>query len=197
MPAGAAKTFALALAAAFLALLSACQTPPPSAYGKPPTPQTPGAIAPGDVVRINFPGAPEMNQLQKVRADGKISLPLLGETTVGGKRLGDVQRELSRRYEGEIKNSEIVVTLEYSAIPVYVSGTVKSPGKVILDRPMTVLEAIMEAGGFGDFANTKKVVVIRNINGRHTTHVLNLSPAIKGIPTEAFYLKAYDAIYVP
>jgi len=146
---------------------------------------------------LSFPGAPEMNQLQRVRADGKISLPALGEMTVGGRRLGDLQKELSRKYESEIKNSEVVVTLEFSAIPVYVSGTVKNPGKVVLDRPMTAFEAIMEAGGFGDFAKTKKVVVNRIVNGRHTTYVLNLSPALQGIPSEAFYLKAYDAIYVP
>jgi len=159
--------------------------------------QTPGALAPGDVVKLSFPGAPEINQIQKVRADGKISLPMLGELKVGGKRLGDLQRELSGLYRSEIKNSEVVVTLEFSAIPVYVTGTVRSPGKVVLDRPMTLLEAIMEVGGFGDFANTKRVVVIRNVKGRHTTYVLDLSPALRGLPSEAFYLKAYDAIYVP
>jgi polysaccharide biosynthesis/export protein len=176
---------------------SGCETPSKGPYPKQSISQTPGALAPGDVIKISFPGAPELNQLQKVRADGKISLPTLGETSVSGKRLGDLQKELTRRYESEIKNSEVVVTLEFSAIPIYVSGTVKSPGKIVLDRPMTVLEAIMEAGGFGDFAKTKKVVVIRNVNGRHMTYVLDLTPALQGKPSEAFYLKAYDAIYVP
>ena len=189
--------FAGAFAAFALFCLGGCQTPSAQIYPKQSVPQTPGALAPGDIVKLSFPGAPELNQLQRVRADGKISLPVLGEMNVGGKRLGDLQKELSRKYEAEIKNSEVVVTLEFSAIPIYVSGTVKNPGKVVLDRPMTVLEAIMEAGGFGDFANTKKVVVIRNVNGRHTTYVLNLSPSLKGVPSEAFYLKAYDAIYVP
>jgi polysaccharide export outer membrane protein len=184
-------------AAIALLFLSGCQTAAPGHYPKQSVSQTPGALAPGDVLKISFPGAPEMNQLQKVRADGKISLPTLGEMYVSGMRLGDLQKQLSSRYEAQIKNSEVVVSLEFSAIPVYVSGTVRNPGKVVLDRPMTVLEAIMEAGGFGDFAKTKKVVVIRNANGRHATYVLDMSPALRGKPTEVFYLKAYDAIYVP
>jgi polysaccharide export outer membrane protein len=184
---------------AIIALLafSGCQTGSTGPYPKEWASQTPGAIAPGDVIKLSFPGAPELNQLQKVRPDGKISLPTFGEMQVAGKRLGELQKELSRKYESEIKNSEVVVTLEFSAIPVYVTGTVKGGGKIVLDRPMTALEAILEAGGFGDFANTKKVVVIRNVNGRHMTYVLDLSPSLRGKPTEAFYLKAYDAIYVP
>lgn len=191
-----ASSFARVLAPIALLSFSGCETPSTGPYPKQSISQTPG-LAPGDVIKLSFPGAPEMNQLQKVRADGKISLPTFGETSVGGKRLGDLQKELSRRYESEIKNSEVVVSLEFSAIPVYVSGTVRSPGKIVLDRPMTVLEAIMEAGGFGDFAKTKKVVLIRNVNGRHTTYVLDLTPSLQGKPSEAFYLKAYDAIYVP
>lgn len=189
--------FARALAVFALLFFCSCQTSAPKSYPKQSVSQTPGALAPGDVIKISFPGAPEMTQLQKVRADGKISLPSLGETYVSGRRLGELQKDLTSKYASQIKNSDVVVTLEFSAIPVYVSGTVKSPGKVVLDRPMTVLEAIMEAGGFGDFAKTKKVVLIRNVNGRHTTYVLDLSPALKGKPSEAFYLKAYDAIYVP
>lgn len=160
--------------------------------------QTPGALAAGDVLKFTFPGAPELNQSQKIRADGKVSVPVLGEILAGGKRLGDLQRELTRLYQPQLKNSEVVVSLESSTTAVYVGGAVNRPGKVPLDRPMTVLEAIMEAGGFTpDLANPRKVSVIRNVNGQHTTHLVDLSPGLRGQSSEAFYLKAYDVIYVP
>lgn len=160
--------------------------------------QTPGALAAGDVLKFTFPGAPELNQSQKIRADGKVSVPVLGEILAGGKRLGDLQRELSRLYQPQLKNSEVVVSLESSTTAVYVGGAVNRPGKVPLDRPMTVLEAIMEAGGFTpDLANPRKVSVIRNVNGQQTPHVVDLSPGLRGQSSEAFYLKAYDVIYVP
>ena len=158
--------------------------------------QMPGALAAGDVVKLSFPGAPELNQTQKVRADGKISLPLIGEVVVSGKRLGEFQTELSRLYKSQLKNTEVVVGLESSVIPVYVTGAVNNPGKVVLDRPMTVLEAIMEAGGPSNLGDMKKVVVIRNSNSRHYTQTFDLSAPLKGQPTGVFYLKAYDMINV-
>jgi polysaccharide export outer membrane protein len=189
----------------FLSILSAvtvlvcggCSSTPPGPVPKQWVTQTPGALAPGDVLKLSFPGAPELNQTQKVRADGRISAPMLGEVSASGKRLGQLQSELSQLYKPQLKNSEVVVTLEASAIPVYVSGAVLRPGKVALDRPMTLIEAIMEAGGFvPDVANPKKVVVIRNIRGQQTTHIFDLSPALRGKTIEAFPLRAYDIIYV-
>jgi polysaccharide export outer membrane protein len=159
--------------------------------------QSAGALAPGDVVRFSFPGTPELNQAQKVRADGKITAPLVGEFQAGGKRLGDLQEELSGRLKSQLKNTEVVVTLESSAIPVYVTGAVNRPGKIVLERPMTVLEAIMEAGGGSNLANLKKVVVIRNAQGRHYTQTFDLSPSFKGRSASAFYLRPYDMIHIP
>lgn len=186
------------LVAALMAIaLTGCQTPqgemPPQARAD----KAPGALAAGDVVKVTFPGAPELNQSQKVRADGKVSLPLIGEVEAVGKRLGDFQAELARLYKPQLKNSEVVVALEASAIPVYVSGAVNKPGKIVLDRPMTVLEGIMEAGGISNLGSLTKVVVIRNANGKHFTQTLNLSPALNGRTTNAFYLRPYDMIVVP
>lgn len=192
-----AGRFVFAMLAGFCVLLSlGCQqsneTLPKQLLG-----QTTGALAPGDVVKIMFPGALDLNQSQKVRADGKISLPLAGEVMASGKRLGAFQEELSRIYKPLLKNTEVLVVLESSAIPVYVSGAVNRPGKIVLDRPMTVLEAIMEAGGASNLGNLRKVVVIRNANGRHYTQAFDLSPTLKGQATGAFYLRAYDMVYVP
>src|SRR5882757_3494199 len=52
-------------------------------------------LAPGDVIKLTFTGAPELNQSQKIRADGKVSLPLVGEVDAAGKTLVALQSELS------------------------------------------------------------------------------------------------------
>lgn len=159
--------------------------------------QAPQKLAAGDVVRLAFPGAPEMDQSQRIRPDGKISLPIVGEVDAAGKRFKDFQAELGRRYAAELKNQEVVVTLESSAASVYVSGAVNRPGRLALDRPMTVLEAVMESGGFiVGRANPKRVVVVRIEKGQHKTHLVNLGPALAGRGASAFYVKAFDVIYV-
>jgi polysaccharide export outer membrane protein len=153
-------------------------------------------LAVGDAVKLTFPGATEMSQVQRVRTDGKISLPLLGEVQAAGKQIGELQQELGRLYKEQLKNSEVIVTLEGRELAVYVSGAVNKPGKVLLDRPMTMLEAIMEAGGPTEMANLTNVVLIRNGNGKHNTQTFNLKPALRGQPTDAFTLRPYDMIQV-
>jgi polysaccharide export outer membrane protein len=151
----------------------------------------------GDVLRLTFPGAQEWNQIQKVRSDGKISLPMVGEITAAGKRVGTLQEELKDLYQNKLQNKEVLVSLESTSIPVYVSGAVGKPGKIVLDRNMTVLEAIMEASGFTPRANPGRVVLVRQADGKHLTRTFDLRPALKGSPSEAFYLKPYDVIVVP
>jgi polysaccharide export outer membrane protein len=187
---------------AIIALLfSSCQSSQPPTVADPPDSvavRTPVTLAPGDIIKFSFPGAPELNQSQKVRADGRVSLPLIGEVYARGKTPGGLQAELGELYKSQLKNNSVVVTLENTSALLYVSGAVLKPGKVVVDRPMTVFEAIMEAGGFDpDFANPKKVIVLRRENGQQTSRTIDLSPALKGKPFGAYYVRAYDVIYVP
>ncbi len=184
------------LIAAFI--LAGCQT-----ASKPLTGGT-AAVAPsmvlaaGDVLRIIFPGAPELNQAQKIRPDGKIGLPLIGEVEAAGATLSSLQDTLSRQYKPKLQNSTVVVGLETTAAAVYISGAVNKPGKVLLERPMTAFEAIMEAGGFTPgLANPKKVILVRKEGGQHQTQFLDLSPTLRDERTEAIYLRPYDVLVIP
>ncbi len=98
----------------------------------------------------------------------------------------------------QLQTKEVTVTLESSAFSVYVTGSVLRPGKVVSDRPLTALEAIMEAGGCDyNKANLKAVTVLRQENGQQHHYKLNLKGMIKGEPVEPFKLKPSDIIYVP
>jgi protein involved in polysaccharide export with SLBB domain len=185
------------VAALVLALLTACQTATQTPLPEQPTAQTPVNLAPGDVVKLAFVGAPELNQSQKIRADGKLSLPLVGEVAAAGKTLVGFQSELIRLYKPQLRNSDVVVTLERGTAEVVVSGNVKKPGKLTFDRPTTVFQAIMEAGGVGEYGNLKKVHLIRIVNGEQLTQVVDLKPALSGKSTSALYVKDGDVIYVP
>ena len=158
----------------------------------------PTNLAPGDVLKLTFPGAPEFNQSQKIRPDGRISLPLIGEVDAAGSTVGQLQARLARLYKSQLENTEVVVALDTRTIPVYICGAVNRPGKVVIDRPVSALEAIMEAGGFSQStADMSKVHLIRIENGRHTTRIINLKNALDSRLTVASYVKPYDVIYVP
>jgi protein involved in polysaccharide export with SLBB domain len=159
--------------------------------------RTPNYLTAGDVVKITFPAAPELNQSQKIATDGTLSLPLVGEVHAAGKSAGELQNELSNLYKPQLQDSEVIVTVETRAIPVVVSGAVQRPGKIIFERPATVLEAIMEAGGFTPEADLKKVSVIRIVKGEHEAQIFDLRPVLKGQSTRAVYVSGGDVIYVP
>jgi polysaccharide biosynthesis/export protein len=159
--------------------------------------QTPNYLNAGDEVKVSFPAAPELNQTQKIGTDGSLSLPLIGEVPAAGKSPGQLQVELATRYKPQLQDNEVIVTLETRALPVVVSGAVQRPGKIIFERPATVLEAIMEAGGFTPEADLKKISLIRIVKGEHYSQIFDMRAVLKGVPTRAVYISGGDVIYVP
>jgi polysaccharide export outer membrane protein len=150
----------------------------------------------GDVIKISFPGSPNMNTTQQIRRDGKISLQLVGEMAVVGMTTGQLEKKLAEVYDKQLLTKEVNVVLESSAFYVYVTGSVGKPGKIVSDRPMTVLEAVIDAGVDYSKANLKAVTVIRREGNRQEYHTFNLKKVLRGEATEQFYLKPSDIVFV-
>jgi polysaccharide export outer membrane protein len=152
----------------------------------------------GDTIKITFPGAAALDSTQQVRRDGKITISLGGEMSVMGKTPAELEKEIVTRYGDQLATKQVVVTLPSSAYPIFVTGAVLRPGKITADRPLSALEAIMEAGGF-DFnkANLKAVTILRQTDGRVINYKLNLQEALKGPKSDPFYVKPADILYVP
>ncbi len=172
-----------------------CQTTqPPLPY--PPGPKTAVRLSPGDTIKVAFAEESDLDQAQKIRRDGKVSMPLIGEVTAAGKRVMDFQHELVGRYEGRLDNPEVLVTLENGTASVIVSGFANKPAKLDFDRPKTVYQAIMEAGGASDYGSLRNVHLTRIINGEQRTETINLRPTVHGEPTIPKYVQDGDVIYI-
>ena len=152
----------------------------------------------GDVVQINFPGSPNLNTMERVRLDGKLALPLVGEVPAVGKTPRQLQADLQELYSKHLQVNEVSVIVVSTSASIFVGGAVNHPGRIPMERPMTVLDAIMEAGGFDPRrANVKKVSVIRQKEGRYSRHYLNLKPVLKGEDVPPFQLEPFDTVFVP
>lgn len=181
---------------AALPLFEGCQTSrPQTALASPSAAAV--TLSAGDVIKISFPGATELNQTEKIRTDGKVNLPMVGEVTASGKTLTAFQSDLIARYKSQLKNNDVLVTLENGAGQVVVSGAVGKPGRIEFDRPTTVFQAIMEAGGVGPYGTLKKVRLVRTANGQQQSQVMDLTGMLKGHPSPAVYVRDGDVIYVP
>ncbi len=162
----------------FAALACGCQSPLPP-LPNPPGPKTAVRLSPGDTIKVAYADETVPDQTQKIRRDGKLSLPLIGEVTAAGKRVIDFQD-----------------TLENGTATVTVSGFANKPGPIAFDRPKTVYQAIMEAGGVSDYGSASNVHLTRIINGEQRTETINLRPTIHGKPTKPKYVQDGDVIYI-
>jgi len=188
-----------AVALGLVAMFAGCQVPPP------PSPITKADSQPevltirsGDVLKISFPGAPNLDTTQQVRRDGRITMPLGGEVVAVGLTPSGLEQELVKVFASQLVSKEVSVTVVSSNFTVFVSGAVVHPGKVVSDHPISVLEAVMEAGGFDNAkADMRAVVVTRQEAGQYKNYTVDLKLVLEGKQTEPFYLKPSDVVFVP
>jgi len=115
-----------------------------------------------DVIAVRVWKEPELSGEFVVRPDGKITLNLVGEVDVAGMTPMEVQQKLTTEF-GKVLNSP-VVSVQMRAIrssKYYITGNVSRTGMFPLVVKTTVLEALTLAGGLGEWANKKKIVILR------------------------------------
>jgi polysaccharide biosynthesis/export protein len=192
----AAAFSALVLAASLLAF-TGCETSQPKPTAEAPHSE-PLILREGDIVKVSFPGSPNLDTTEQIRRDGKIALQLVGEISAVGVTPAELETNISDAYGDQLSSKQVTVVVVSSSIPVYVTGAVLHPEKVMSDHPITALEAVMEAGG-PDYtkANMKDVRVIRYEDRHEKNYVVNLRAEMAGAAIEPFYLKPNDIIYVP
>jgi polysaccharide export outer membrane protein len=138
-----------------------------------------------------------LNTVATIRKDGIIQLPLVGEVQAAGETPAGLDQKLIDLYAPQLTTKQVSVEVQAAAYPVYVTGAVLRPGKIMTDHSMTALEAVMEAGGFNyAVADTKRVVVIRKEAGGTKNYILNLKAVMDGKTGTPFYLKPADIILV-
>ena len=196
---GRSRTMLATLVVAILTTMAGCQTTQTNAPVDTAAEQSNAIILrEGDVLKITFPGAPNLNDSQQIRRDGKIALSLVGEVAAAGLTPADLEKEILKLYSSQLVTKEVTVTVTSSSFPIFVTGAVIRPGKILSDHPITALEAIMEAGGF-DYtkADLGHVRVVRNEKDGTKNYTLNLKQALEAHQSTPFYLKPSDIVYVP
>jgi polysaccharide biosynthesis/export protein len=154
-------------------------------------------IGPDDTLYISVWKEPDLTETLPVRADGKISMPLLNDVQAAGltpMQLGAALTEKLKKYVSDPRVT-IVVT-QMNSQRVYVTGEVLHPGAMNLTPNMTVLQALSSAG-FTQFANTKSIYVLRNEHGTETKLPVNYKKLVKGEGGQNIGLKPGDTIVVP
>lgn len=152
----------------------------------------------GDVVGIEFQYATNFDTVQKISLDGTLNLDMVGRVLAAGRTVMQLQQDITKDYQPFAKGDVVTVRIITSTACIYVAGSVLRPGAVELDHPMTVLEAIMDAGGFDNSrANLSKVTLLRIEDGSQLTYRINLNKVLAGRESAPFYVRPFDIVYVP
>jgi protein involved in polysaccharide export with SLBB domain len=116
----------------------------------------------GDTVTVVFAGLPEdlTPHEEPIKEDGTITLDTIGAVKAVGKTAGQLQNEIHDLYVPKYY-THLTVTVKTGDRVFFVNGEVKGPGRQIYAGQMTVTKAITSAGDFTDYANRKKVWLIR------------------------------------
>jgi len=119
-------------------------------------------IGPNDVLLIRVWAEPEFSGPVAVHQDGRFTLPLVGDLEAGGKTPNEVQDIVATALKKYVNKPLVTITVqEVGSKRYFMDGMIARPGEYALVTPTTVLEAISRAGGVGEFANQKKIYVLR------------------------------------
>ena len=170
------------------ATLHACATAAarPRAPPRPPTTARPVEragyrLGAGDKLRVEVYGESQLSQSLQVRPDGKITLPLVGDTAASGRTAIELRDSVTTSLKEYVTNPVVtVIVVEATAAQVYIIGEVATPGAQVMQGPMTVLQALAQAGGLKEFADRGDIRILRKGNLGTLTIPFNYKDAIRG-----------------
>ena len=152
---------------------------PTAATANPPSSPVSDVLHVGDALTISFSDIPPPGLLpsaQRIRDDGKITLPFNIILIAAGKTVGQLQEDIRNAYVPSIFK-QMTASIKTEQRVFFVEGEVKLPQRLVYEGEMTVLRAITSAGGLTDFANRKKIELRRSATGQK--FLINWYNAIK------------------
>lgn len=166
-----------------------------------PVPGNEYVIGPGDALEVFVWRNPELSSKVPVRPDGKISTPLVEDMIAVGKTPTQLARDIEKVLAEYVKSPQvnIIVSQPVSAFSqVKVIGQVIKPQSLPYRDGMTVLDALLTAGGLGQYAAGNRAKVVRMQGGKEVPIAINLNKIIdKGDMSQNIRLQPGDVIVVP
>jgi protein involved in polysaccharide export with SLBB domain len=157
-------------------------------------------VGKSDVLEINFPFTPELNQTVTVQPDGFVALRGVADLHVAGLTVPEVRESLKKAYSKILRDPALTVDLKDFEKPYFTAfGQVVRPGKYDLRGETTLTQAVAIAGGFRDGAKPSHVLLFHRISSEWTEvkkidvkHLLR-----KGDLREDLRLQPGDILFVP
>ncbi len=130
-------------------------------------------LRPGDPVELRISGVPaeeqaQVNNVYTVDASGMVNMPYINKVRAEGLTPSQLGGAIEGSYKSAriFTNPTITIVMQPQSRFVNVGGAVRAPNRVSYTEDMTLLTAINAAGGFNDFADQKRVRLLRGSEAR-------------------------------
>jgi protein involved in polysaccharide export with SLBB domain len=154
----------------------------------------------GDALAVQSYFDPRLNQEAVVRPDGIISLVLLGDVVAVHKtpeELAEFINDAYSKQESLNKPDISVVVKQVADRKVYFGGEVRNPSVLSYNGPLTLLQGVIQTGGFLSTANLEQVLLLRKgSTGGHSVYQVNVQEVLMDKNADV-YLSQNDIVYVP
>jgi polysaccharide biosynthesis/export protein len=178
--------------------------PPAAAAAAAPRPTDP-VLPPGyvigtdDLLSIVYWKDKDMSSDAQVRPDGRIALPLINEVHAAGLTPEQLRAKITEESKKYMEDANItVVVRQINSLKAFITGEVNKPGPYQLTSQMSVMQLISMAGGLREYANSKKIVIMRTENGKPVSLKFNYKDVVEGKNLQQnIFLKPGDTVVVP
>jgi polysaccharide export outer membrane protein len=156
-------------------------------------------IGPGDVLFISVWKDEAMTREVTVLPDGKITFPLIGEISAGGKTIARLKGELEEKIVRFVPDPVLsVVVQKVDSMIIYVIGRINDPGRFVVNSNVNVLQALAMAGGLNPFAKRNAIKIFREEKDKTNIFEFKYDEVSKGSNlNQNIQLRRGDVIVVP
>lgn len=156
-------------------------------------------VQPGDILIIDVWKEKDLQREVKVRPDGGLNFPLIGDVVAAGKTIQQLKTDIADKLSKYIPDPAVNVAIkEAQGYKIYVVGKVNKPGEFYANRNVDVMQALSMAGGPNPYAAVNKIKIIRRVNGEQKTFVFKYSRVEKGEDLgQNIVLQGGDVVVVP
>lgn len=164
--------------------------------------QTSYTMGVGDEVRLTVYNQPDLTIEGQISADGTLEIPLIGSVQLAGRSTSQAARMIADYFvRGEyLQDAHVnILVTKYRSQSVSILGKVNRPGKIILEGPLSLTEAIADSGGVAESGSERLVLVRTDPKGQQVRQEYDLQKLLnhdaEGSPI--IWLKDGDTVYVP
>ncbi len=156
----------------------------------------------GDEIRLSVYGQPDLTTEAQIGAEGFVEIPLVGRVLLGGRTATQAAQTIAQEFEqgNYLKHPQVnILVTEYRSQTVSILGKVNHPGRLVLQGPTSLTEALAWAGGIASDGSERLILIRTDSKGHQVRSEFDLQKLLNSEAerSQVVWLAGGDTLYVP